>query len=102
MGRFILRDVAFKIDRDFVRENNPPSVSLLGLDYAVWIRSPNGLPEGSPDASNARHHGDFDDDIPTVKATLARILGSTMAPPASLEFAASPSALAHRRRDVES
>jgi hypothetical protein len=102
MERFLLGDPAFQIDRDAVRENNPPSVPLLGLDHAVWIRSPNGLPDGSPDASNARHHGDFDDDSATVKATLARILGTTMAPQAPLDFAASPSALAHRRRDVQS
>ncbi len=42
---------------------------------ADWIVAPNALPEGSPDASRARHHGDFDDDKPTVLATLERVLG---------------------------
>jgi hypothetical protein len=30
-------------------------------------------------ASRARHHGDFDDDVPTVRSTLARILGPAAA-----------------------
>jgi hypothetical protein len=40
-----------------------------------WVKAPNQAPEGGPIASTARHHGDFDDDRPTVLATLARILG---------------------------
>jgi len=42
-----------------------------------WILCPNQSPEGSPDASRARSHGGFDDDICTLKATLARILNSS-------------------------
>jgi len=42
---------------------------------AEWIVTPNAQPEGSRDASRARHHGDFDDDKPTVLATLERVLG---------------------------
>ena len=38
-----------------------------------------GLPLGNPNASEAKHHPDFDDDPPTVRATLARILGSARA-----------------------
>jgi hypothetical protein len=102
MERFLLDDAAFQVDRDDVQKNNPPSVPLLGVDHAEWIRSPNGLPEGSTEASHAQHHADFDDDRATVKSTLARILGSTKAPPVALDFAATPAALAGRRREVES
>ena len=43
------------------------------------IAPTSGLPAGNPDASQAKHHVDFDDDKVTVLATLARILGSTKA-----------------------
>lgn len=101
MERFLLRDPAFKIDREHVRKTNPPVVPLLGLPHAQWIRAPNGLPEGSRDASHADAHGAFDDDAPTVKATLARILDAGAAPAKSLRFAASRSALADCRRAVD-
>jgi hypothetical protein len=42
----------------------------------AWVQSPNTLPVGDPGASRAATHGAFDDDEATVKATLARILGS--------------------------
>lgn len=42
---------------------------------AEWVRSPNTDPVGATGASQSTHHGDFDDDEATVKATLARILG---------------------------
>lgn len=55
---------------------------------AVWVLSPNALPEGARNGSAAKHHGDFDDDSATVKATLARILGraSLAAGAVSLSF----------------
>ncbi|MEO6117863.1 MAG: C1 family peptidase, partial [Methylotenera sp.] len=39
------------------------------------VMTPNDFPVGHPNSSTAKSHGDFDDDIPTVKATLMRILG---------------------------
>ncbi|GAB63426.1 MAG: peptidase C1 [Candidatus Jettenia sp.] len=39
-----------------------------------WILSPNNASPGTPDHSTATSHGDFDDDKPTLRATLARIL----------------------------
>jgi hypothetical protein len=42
---------------------------------ADWVLAPNASPPGSPKASAARHHGDFDNDRATLEATLARILG---------------------------
>lgn len=40
-----------------------------------WIKSPNNQPEGSKNAAQARHHGDFSTDKYTLAATLARIAG---------------------------
>lgn len=62
-----------------------------------WVKAPNQEPEGSPRASTAAHHGDFDDDRPTVLATLARILGQALAA-APLEFEPSAAAQRDRRR----
>lgn len=63
---------------------------------ADWVRSPNTAEDGSPVHSTARHHGDFDDDKPTVLATLARILGQGTSE-APFSFARTPSALRDRR-----
>jgi len=41
---------------------------------------------GAPGASRAIHHGDFDDDEATVRATLARILNARTTKAAALEF----------------
>jgi hypothetical protein len=34
-----------------------------------------GMADGSPQASKAQHHGDFDYDLPTGRSTFGRILG---------------------------
>lgn len=52
---------------------------LFGTKKADWVRAPNTFPEDSQDRSTARHHGDFDDDKPTVNATLVRILNKSAA-----------------------
>lgn len=101
LERFLFKDPRFGIDRAAVLKANPATVPILGLPNATWVRAPNGLPEGSPDASNSRHHGDFDDDHATVKATLARVLKSAGTAKSSLQFTASASALAHRRRGLD-
>jgi hypothetical protein len=59
----------------FVRQD-PALVSLLG---DRWVTAPNTAALGSPDASGARHHGDFHGDAATLKATLARILAGDAA-----------------------
>ncbi|MFI0606274.1 MAG: C1 family peptidase [Anaerolineae bacterium] len=41
----------------------------------TWTRAPNLEDIGSPLASRAQHHGDFDNDPATLRATLAYILG---------------------------
>jgi hypothetical protein len=73
-----------------------PGVPLLGLARSInadkrvkallngpsreWVLAPNDAASGNAGASRARHHGDFDDDATTLKATLARIVGSAAAP----------------------
>lgn len=49
--------------------------ALFGSGKADWVSAPNNEPIGSAVASAARHHGDFDNDEATVRATLARITG---------------------------
>ncbi|MBI5108187.1 MAG: C1 family peptidase [Rhodocyclales bacterium] len=75
--------------------SDPQLMQLFGAGGAEWILSPNANPDHTPSAARARHHGDFDDDTPTVEATLARILGQTDAP-TTLAFKAS----GQRRRSV--
>ncbi|HEY4101816.1 MAG TPA: C1 family peptidase [Gemmatimonadales bacterium] len=44
-----------------------------------WVVAPNDAAIGTVGASRAEHHGDFDDDEATVKATLRRIIGTSTA-----------------------
>lgn len=67
---------------------------------ADWVRAPNDLPKGNQNASHAWHHGDFDNDEATVRATLARILGHRESPQ-SMAIPQTSSALAQRRRQVD-
>jgi hypothetical protein len=60
-------------------ENDDSINSIFNQKKADWVQSPNTKPMGSADASQSMHHGDFDDDEATVKATLARILGKSRA-----------------------
>jgi hypothetical protein len=61
---------------------------LLGMEKFVnklperdrpkeWVLSPNAVPEGQPGSARSTTHGGFDDDSATLKATLARILGTS-------------------------
>jgi len=75
---------------------DPELEMLFKNGKADWVRSPNTAEDGSPVHSTARHHGDFDDDKPTVLATLARILGQDTSE-APFSFARTPSALRVRR-----
>lgn len=58
----------------FIR-NDAELNKFFNKSNAEWILSPNMEQEDSYKHSTACHHGDFDDDKPTFKATLARILG---------------------------
>ncbi len=65
----------------------------------AWILSPNTAPVGSAEASRSAHHGDFDDDEATVKATLARILGQDTAR-AEVTFQRTASSRIHLRQRI--
>lgn len=47
---------------------------------AELVLAPNNAPDDSLSASNAMHHGDFDDDEKTVKSTFRRIVAGAKAP----------------------
>lgn len=74
--------------------------SLFKQKKADWVLSPNTNPVGTAQASQSTHHGDFDDDEATIKATLARILGK---PPAKATLTFQHSALSQReiRRRID-
>ncbi|HTS23668.1 MAG TPA: C1 family peptidase [Casimicrobiaceae bacterium] len=67
---------------------------------ADWVIAPNREGEGSPSASRAKHHGDFDDDKTTVLATLARVLGRRSAS-VPVEFEASAQRKRAMRRKID-
>jgi hypothetical protein len=64
------------------------------------ILSPNAAPEGSIYHATATHHGDFDDDKPTVNATLARIL-SKGSMQNQFQFSRSASSMKDRRKAMD-
>ncbi len=68
MEKFIRADAA--VSRLFPSKN------------AEWILTPNNEPRGCARESNARHHGDFDNDDATLRAVLSRILGQENSAPA--------------------
>ena len=70
--------------------------SLFKEDHADYVLAPNENGEGSRNASKAKRHGDFDDDVQTVKATLVRILDRKSIKTA-LRFPHSPGAARDRR-----
>ena len=49
--------------------------ALFRKRSADYVLAPNREEEGATKASTAARHGDFDDDVATIKATLGRILG---------------------------
>jgi len=73
---------------------------LVKAGLVEWVAAPNAQPVGSEAASRAQHHGDFDDDQATVRATLARILGRPSTADAGLRFHRSVSSLRDRRRQL--
>ncbi|MFC4310182.1 C1 family peptidase [Steroidobacter flavus] len=72
-------------------------MALFKGDNASLVISPNNKPLNSIDASTSLHHGDFDDDSATVRATLRRILGDGVGKTESISFQRSASSLRERR-----
>ncbi|HWK51580.1 MAG TPA: hypothetical protein VNR40_16910, partial [Steroidobacter sp.] len=71
--------------------------ALFKGDHASLVISPNSKPLNSIDASTALHHGDFDDDTATVKATLRRILDDGAGKSEIIKFQRSAASLRERR-----
>ena len=71
--------------------------ALFRTRGCAWIRSPNKRPAGTADAATAQHHGDFDDDPATLRATLARIVQAD-AVTANFGFERTASSLRQRRQ----
>ena len=57
----------------FVRDDKDLR-QLFERPNVQWVLSPNTVPDGKEGASRSLHHGDFDNDGSTLRATLARIL----------------------------
>jgi len=73
--------------------------ALFKSENIQWIRSPNNYRLRG--ASKASHHGDFDDDKPTLISTLVTILNSEEGvKPDLFEFKRSSSSLGDRRRQL--
>jgi hypothetical protein len=74
--------------------------TLFKTHKAQWIRSPNTEDDGSPGASAAKHHGDFDDDRATLLGTLGRIT-SVRVPAEAVTMGLTPARRRARRLDLE-
>jgi hypothetical protein len=72
---------------------------LFGSGRARWVRAPNN--SRPPARSKAAHHGDFDDDIPTILSTLADVFhpGKPAIAPV-FKFGRSNSSSSARRREL--
>ena len=75
-------------------------MEIIKEKKADWVRSPNIDAVGSSNASKSTHHGDFDDDEATVKATLARILDKSSAI-AEISFQSSEMSRRGIRRNID-
>jgi Papain family cysteine protease len=76
-------------------------MALFKGGAADLIFAPNDRKAGAIDATTARHHGDFDDDIATVRATLRRIVGDGTPKVEALKFQRSASSLRDRRTEAD-
>jgi len=82
----------------FVRADDDLT-GLFSSGKARWVRAPNNARK--PGTSKASHHGDFDDDPPTLMSTLADILPAEKVPTANIfKFGRSASTSSARRRQL--
>jgi hypothetical protein len=70
---------------------------LFESGKADWVRAPNEVSESHAGASTATSHGGFDDDLATLRSTLARVTGRKTAPRVEAP-GSSAAGLASRRR----
>jgi predicted chitinase len=76
----VFRDVGVPIlgmERSFSKD--PDLRNIFAESNADLVYTPNDEPMGSLKASEAKHHGDFDDDDKTVAATFGRITSASTA-----------------------
>ncbi len=76
-------------------------MALFKSGNADLVVSPNNKPVNSVDASTSLHHGDFDDDSATVRATLRRIVGDALPKSGAISFQRSASALRESREQTD-
>jgi hypothetical protein len=116
-ARIYNKSLLYLVSNAFEEEYHPlkwgwPGAPILGMEKhikaykeirelfnnktATWILSPNSQTT-TLKASKSTSHGGFDDDKPTVKGTLARILGSSTSSAAPIEFKASASSSKDQR-----
>jgi len=117
------KSLLYLVSRAFEAEPFGEGTPLLGMEKwiarddavrqlftgggADLVFSPNDVPTGAVNASRSTEHGGFDDDLATVQATLARIVGATPparpAPVQGMEFAfhRSSSSLRTRREAID-
>jgi len=116
-ARIYNKSLLYLVSNAFEEEYHPlkwgwPGAPLLGMEKfikadkeirelfnnktATWILSPNSE-SNKLKASKSTSHGGFDDDKPTVKGTLARIVGSSTSSTAAIEFKASASSSKDQR-----
>jgi hypothetical protein len=82
----------------FIRQDREVS-DLFKRSNADWILAPNTAPDSSQKSSTAHHHGDFDDDQPTVDSTFARIT-SAAGQQGGMSFSRSASSLREQRQGL--
>lgn len=88
-------------------EADPALSALLQHPGCELVVSPNEEPPGTLRSATARHHGDFDEDKPTVMSSLARILGTAPSDTAAmagstLHFTTSTKEIVSRRLSIDS
>jgi hypothetical protein len=86
-------------------EADPEVAQFFARREADLVLAPNHEERGSVRECGAEHHGDFDDDVGTVRSTLKRMLesvnGGTTRELPSPKFAPSASSLMQKRRDLD-
>jgi len=115
---YVVRNMHIRVLWDEMKENahlattSPTGGVRLFLKYlaelkelfrsgsADWVKAPNNYRMGSIWSSKSSHHGDFDDDEPTLRSTLARILVVEQTDMA-LSISRSASSLSDRRKMFE-
>lgn len=93
MAKFITK-VLDKTDKKYFDQHLSDLFKAKNVD---WVQSPNNESKDPKKRSTSLHHGDFDDDRPTVESTLARMLDSAK-PEVKTELVFNRSASSNREK----